>query len=88
MLRVHLKVSKCEQFGQGVDVFIGRTEDELCLVVAVLNYIPQKGEQLGPFFHFGDRNTLTKARFTECMTLHQASPTDTKKLTNGGGASS
>ena len=24
----------------------------------------------------------------ECMTLHQASPTDTKKLTNGGGASS
>ena len=64
MLRVHLKVSKCEQFGQGVDVFIGRTEDELCLVVAVLNYIPQKGEQLGPFFHFGDRNTLTKVRFT------------------------
>ena len=24
----------------------------------------------------------------ECMTLHQASPTDTKKLTNGEGASS
>ena len=64
MLRVHLKVSKCDQFGQGVDVFIGRTEDELCPVVAVLNYIVQRGEQPGPFFHFGDRTPLTKARFT------------------------
>ena len=64
MLRVHLKVSKCDQFGQGVDVFIGRTEDELCPVVAVLNYIVQRGEQPEPFFHFGDRTPLTKARFT------------------------
>ena len=45
-------------------MFIGRTEDELCPVVAVLNYIVQRGEQPGPFFHFGDRTPLTKARFT------------------------
>ena len=64
MLRIHLKVSKCDQFGQGVDVFIGRTEDELCPVVAVLNYIVQRGEQPGPFFHFGDCTPLTKACFT------------------------
>ena len=29
MIKVHLKVSKCDQFDQGVDVFVGRTEDDL-----------------------------------------------------------
>ena len=50
-LKVHLKVSKCDWFGQGVNVFIGHTEDDLCPVVAVLNYIAQRGDQPGPFFH-------------------------------------
>ena len=30
MIKVHLKVSKCDQFSQGVDVFVGHTEDNLC----------------------------------------------------------
>ena len=64
MIKVHLKVSKCDQFDQGVDVFVGRTEDDLCPVVAVLNYIVQRGEQPGPFFHFSNHTPLTKARFT------------------------
>ena len=37
MIKVHLKVSRCDQFGPGVDVLIGYTEDDLCPVVAVLN---------------------------------------------------
>ena len=39
MIRLKVKVSKCDQFGQGVNVFVGRTEDDLWPVVAVLNYI-------------------------------------------------
>ena len=63
MIKVHLKVSKCDQFGRGVNVFVGHTEDDLCPVVAVLNYIAQRGEQSGPFFCFSDHTPLTKARF-------------------------
>ena len=62
-LKVHLKVSKCDQFGRGINVFIGHTEDDLCPVVAVLNYIAQRGDQPGPFFRFSDHTPLTKARF-------------------------
>ena len=63
MIRFHLKRSKCNQFGNGVDVFIGRTSDDLCLVVAVLNYLAQRGNQTGAFFRFRDGSPLTKARF-------------------------
>ena len=63
MLKVHLKVSKCNQFGRGINVFIGHTEDDLYPVVAVLNYIAQRGDQPGPFFRFSDHTPLTKARF-------------------------
>ena len=64
MIKVHLKVSKCDQFSQGVDVFVGCTEDDLCPVVAALNYIVQRSEQPEPFFHFSDRTPLTKACVT------------------------
>ena len=63
MIRFHLKRSKCDQFGNGVDVFIGRTSDDLCPVAAVLNYIAQRGNQTGAFFRFRDGSPLTKARF-------------------------
>ena len=48
---------------RGINVFIGHTEDDLCPVVAVLNYIAQRGDQPGPFFCFSDHTPLTKARF-------------------------
>ena len=63
MIKVHLKVSKCDQFSRGVNVFVGHTEDDLCPVVAVLNYIAQRGEQPGPFFRFSDHTPLTKPHF-------------------------
>ena len=39
MVRVHLKQSKCNQVGKGVDVILGRTNCQLCPVAAVLYYI-------------------------------------------------
>ena len=39
MIRVHLKQSKCDQFGKGVDVFVGRTGTEVCPVVEILRYV-------------------------------------------------
>ena len=50
MLRVHLKRSKYDQFGRGVDVFVGRTGNVLCPVAAVLAYLAVRGSSPGPLF--------------------------------------
>ena len=34
MLKIHQRRSKCDQFGKGVDVFVGQSGNELCLTVA------------------------------------------------------
>ena len=39
MVRLHLKKSKCDQFGKGVDVVVGRTGQQLCPFSALLDYI-------------------------------------------------
>ena len=62
-LRVHLKHSKCDQFGRGADVFVGRTDNELCPVAAVLTYFAQRGGTPGPLFIDRRHRPLTKASF-------------------------
>ena len=64
-LQVHLKRSKTDQLGKGVDVFIGRTDCPLCPVQAVLNFIAAWGVDQGPFLKFKNGNPLTKATFTQ-----------------------
>ena len=63
VLRVHLKRSKCDQVGQGVDVFVGKTGCDLCPVGAVMQYVAQRGPDPGCFFRLHDGSPLTKARF-------------------------
>ena len=63
MLKVHLKRSKSDQLGKGVDVFVGRTDTPLCPVSAVLSYIMVRGTTAGPFFKFSSGTPLTKACF-------------------------
>ena len=64
VIRVHLKRSKCDQLGRGVDVFVGRTGNDLCPVTAILRYTELRGNTAGPFFRFQDGQPLTKAKFT------------------------
>ena len=59
MLCIHLKVSKFDQFGKGVDVFVSRTGHKLCPVASYLAC----GPTAGPFFRFQDRKPLTKGLF-------------------------
>ena len=63
LLKVHLKRSKCNQLGKGVDVFIGRTDDLLCPVTAVLAYMAIKAATDGPFFIRTNGTPLTKPYF-------------------------
>lgn len=63
MVQIHLRQSKTDQFRQGVDVFVGRTWDDLCPVAAVLAYLAVRGASPGPLFRFRDGRYLTRERF-------------------------
>ena len=63
IIRVHLKASKTDPFRVGIDIFVGKTENELCPVTAVLSYMVARGAGPGPFFRFQDGKPLTRMRF-------------------------
>ena len=65
MLRVKLKYSKTDQYGRGVEVFVGRTGCTLCPVAGTLAYMAVRGTQAGSFFRFRDGTPLTKPKFTQ-----------------------
>ena len=50
VVRVHIKASKTDPFRKGVHVFLGRTEDPLCPVAALLAYMAIRGRAPGPLF--------------------------------------
>ncbi len=65
MIRIHLRRSKCDQFGVGADIVLGRTGLSLCPVTAVVQYIAVRGSGPGIFFRRPDVSVVTKAWFTE-----------------------
>ena len=63
MLKTHLRVSKCDQFGKGVNVYVGSVNSRRCPVTAVVAYMANRGHNLGPFFLTRQGKLLTKPRF-------------------------
>ena len=57
---VRIKASKTDQFRQGCDVHLGRTDNELCPVAALLAYISARGTEPGPLFHFQSKAPLSR----------------------------
>ncbi len=45
MVKVHLKKAKCDQFGKGADIIMGRTRQAVCPVVAFVTFMVQRGPQ-------------------------------------------
>ena len=64
-IRIHLKRSKCDQLGKGVDVFIGRSDSNPFPVTEMLRYVTLRGPAPGPFFQFSNGSPLTKAVFID-----------------------
>ena len=62
-VRIHLKKSKCDQFGTGADIIVGRTHSFLCPVAAIVSYMVEQGQRPGPFFIDTGGKVLTKVRF-------------------------
>ena len=65
VVRVHIKASKMDPFRKGVNVYLGRTGNELCPVVAVAAYLAVRGRQPGPFFRFVSGMPLSRELFVK-----------------------
>ena len=63
MIQIHLKKSKTQQFGPGVDIVLGATGVPLCPVKAIVKYIAERGSQTGPFFLNPNKTAVTKSQF-------------------------
>ena len=63
VIKIHLRSSKTDQFRQGVDIFLGRTGQDLCPVSALLAYLAVRGSAPGPLFRLRDGCYLTKEVF-------------------------
>ena len=80
ILRVRIKESKTDPFREGVDVYLGRTNKDLCPLEAILPYLAIRGDKQGFLFQLKDGRPLTKDQFVSRVRklLHQ-SGVDPKK---------
>ena len=60
---VKVKQSKTDQFRKGAQVIIGKTDDDLCPVAALLQFVALRGPWHGPLFRFSDGRYLTRQNF-------------------------
>ena len=67
LLKLRLKASKTDPFLKGVDIVVGKTNNKLCPVTAVLAYLALRGNGPGFLFRFMDDKYFTKARFVEAV---------------------
>ena len=63
MVQVHLKRSKCDQFGSRSDIVVGRTDANICPVQAIVDYVAKRGDKPGPFFTITLSQPVTKSWF-------------------------
>ena len=67
MVRIRIKQSKTDPFRQGVDVYLGRTNNNVCPVTAILPYLALRGNALGPLFMLHDGRLLTRQIFSSIL---------------------
>ena len=63
LIQLTLKESKTDPFRKRVQVVIGSTGDDLCLVAAVTAYLVTRGDIPGSLFYFSDGRPLTRSVF-------------------------
>ena len=62
-----LKASKTDPFRKGISIFIGRTNNDLCPVMAMLAYLAKRGGDQGPLFRLNDGRPLTRSHFVTAL---------------------
>ena len=60
MVILWVKASKIDPFRRGVNVCLGRSDNDMCPVAALLSYVARRGIAPGPLFRFEDQFPLTR----------------------------
>ena len=60
IMQVHLKASKTDPFRTGVDVYVGKTNNDLCPLTAMVHYLSMRGGGDGPLFVYRNGRFLTR----------------------------
>ena len=50
MIKVSIKQSKTDSFRQGIDLYLGKTDKDICPVKGILPYLAIRGNQPAPLF--------------------------------------
>ena len=66
-VKLREKASKTDPFRRGVDIVVGKTDNKLCPVSALLAYTAIRRSKPGFLFHFEDGRLLTKKRFVDAV---------------------
>ncbi len=67
MIRVFLRRAKCDPFGKGIHIYMGRAQSALCPVAAILNYLASRPEQAGPLMIWKTGSPLTREAFVRLI---------------------
>lgn len=67
VLRVRIKQSKTDPFHQGVYIYLGRTDQDVCPVSAIIPYLIMRGGSPGPLFILEDGRMLTRQIFKSAV---------------------
>ena len=62
-----IKHSKTDQAREGVKVYMGKTDDDICPVKALLHYLRLRGPRSGPLFTWKDGSPLQKPQFNKAV---------------------
>ena len=69
MISILIKQSKTDQERKGMKIIIGKTDDDLCPVAALLTYLNVRGSHPGPLFVWKSGTPLSKIKFVEEVRL-------------------
>ena len=69
LLKIHLKGSKTDQERVGIDLYIGKTDNEICPVAAMLAYLAVRGQDDGPLFRLKNGHPLSRQHLVQVLRL-------------------
>ena len=78
VVQVKIKQSKTDPFHQGMQLYLGKTDEDICPITGILPYLAIRGAKPGPLFVLEDGTYLTRQRFAALLlsTLLQAGISD------------
>lgn len=63
VLRVRLRRAKTDPFGNGINIYMGKTGSSLCPITAILNFLAVRASVEGPLFVLSNGKPLSKSYF-------------------------